>query len=86
MKLQEQGYTTAFFGKYLNEYTGDYKPPGWDKWFGLIKNSRYYNYTIAKWEKGRKESSRYLQDDHCELELDSQDFIWLRDHLVIRSV
>jgi N-acetylglucosamine-6-sulfatase len=38
--LNSTGYTTGYFGKYLNEYpiaAPDYVPPGWDVWEALTK-------------------------------------------------
>jgi N-acetylglucosamine-6-sulfatase len=31
--LQEQGYSTALIGKYMNGYDASYKPPGWSYWY-----------------------------------------------------
>ena len=60
--LQQSGYTTGYFGKYLNKYDGQRVPPGWDKWNGLIKNSAYYNYHINNDGVRRSHGSDYSQD------------------------
>jgi N-acetylglucosamine-6-sulfatase len=48
--LQEGGYQTAFFGKYLNGYPGDegpnHVPPGWDEWYGKLKEQKLYDYEL----------------------------------------
>jgi hypothetical protein len=48
--LAAAGYRTGFVGKYLNEYTGTYIPPGWDRWSAFTNaaggGGGYYNYTL----------------------------------------
>jgi N-acetylglucosamine-6-sulfatase len=50
--LQDAGYRTALFGKYLNGYPNGedltYVPPGWDEWASPVKGSPYaaYRYTL----------------------------------------
>ena len=47
--LQEGGYRTGFFGKYLNGYpAGDptHTPPGWDEWYGKLDGQKLYDYSI----------------------------------------
>lgn len=38
-RLDEAGYRTGLFGKYLNEYEGGYVPPGWDTWRGWLSEN-----------------------------------------------
>uniref|UniRef100_T1JN66 Sulfatase N-terminal domain-containing protein n=1 Tax=Strigamia maritima TaxID=126957 RepID=T1JN66_STRMM len=51
--VKKQNYMTFYAGKYLNQYgfikAGGVKhiPAGWDHWYGLVGNSRYYNYTLS---------------------------------------
>lgn len=53
VQLQKAGYFTYFAGKYLNQYGhknaggATHVPPGWDSWYGLLGNSRYYNYSVS---------------------------------------
>ncbi|XP_023327891.1 putative extracellular sulfatase Sulf-1 homolog [Eurytemora carolleeae] len=44
--LQDAGYSTGYFGKYLNKYHGTRVPTGWGEWHGLVRNSRFYNYSL----------------------------------------
>ncbi len=48
-RLREEGYRTALFGKYFNEYPGDdptYVPPGWEEWYGHLNDGKLYNYSV----------------------------------------
>jgi N-acetylglucosamine-6-sulfatase len=48
--LDDAGYRTGLFGKYLNEYPWgrpDFVPPGWDRWTAFTPDGAYYDYTLT---------------------------------------
>ncbi len=63
-RLQEGGYRTAYFGKYLNHYPGDdptHVPPGWDEWYGKLDEQKLYDYRIN--ENGEEVSYGSEEED-----------------------
>ena len=63
--LQEGGYQTGFFGKYLNGYPGDegptHVPPGWDEWYGKLDEQKLYDYRVN--ENGEEVSYGREEED-----------------------
>ena len=55
--MKTAGYATYYAGKYLNNYGAEAVgglgrvPPGWDQWYGLQGNSKYYNYQVCRAER-----------------------------------
>eukprot|EP01121_Diplochlamys_sp_Union-15-3_P006339 TRINITY_DN1682_c0_g1_i2.p1 TRINITY_DN1682_c0_g1~~TRINITY_DN1682_c0_g1_i2.p1 ORF type:complete len:386 (-),score=61.89 TRINITY_DN1682_c0_g1_i2:9-1166(-) len=51
--MKQAGYSTFYAGKYLNAYGNPavggvaHVPPGWNRWFGLVGNSKYYDYDVS---------------------------------------
>ena len=67
-KLPHANYTTFYAGKYLNNYGQDGMgglkrvPPGWDQWYGLLGNSKYYNYVVSNNGVAERHGSDYHKD------------------------
>ncbi|KAH8285490.1 hypothetical protein KR054_009939, partial [Drosophila jambulina] len=60
--LQQHGYNTFYAGKYMNEYRGEDVPRGWNEFYGLHGNSRYYNYTLRENAENVYYEATYLTD------------------------
>lgn len=60
--LDDAGYRTGLFGKYLNGYSwrSRYVPPGWDTWFA--KGGGYYDYRVVEAEDGDLSVTTYGDD------------------------
>jgi N-acetylglucosamine-6-sulfatase len=49
LALDDQGYHTGLFGKYLNDFGGAQAPPGWDEFAAFVGNHQggdYYDYSL----------------------------------------
>ena len=81
VRLQEGGYKTAFFGKYLNGYPGDeastYIPPGWDEWYGKHRYREHQPYRYKINENGEVVSYDNNTEDYYTDVLSGQatDFV-----------
>jgi arylsulfatase A-like enzyme len=68
---QQAGYETAYLGKYMNSYGrgkgNQVAPPYWSKWFGLVGNAAYYNYSVVESNDGGNTSKVITFDDVCEM-------------------
>lgn len=85
---QAAGYTTAYTGKYLNQYGYNRSdvvvPIGWDHWWGLVGNSQYYNYSLIKGgtKNNKPERIRYgdqYPQDYLPSVMNKQILKWMSE-------
>jgi N-acetylglucosamine-6-sulfatase len=63
--LQNAGYKTGLFGKYMNGYDKPNVPIGWSTWVALVGGQDYYNYKLSINGSTRKfgsGSNNYITD------------------------
>ena len=64
--LQQAGYRTALFGKYLNGYPfpseRDYIPPGWTDWHSPVKGTPYKEFNFTLNQNGQQVDYRSQED------------------------
>jgi arylsulfatase A-like enzyme len=71
-RLNDAGYRTGLFGKYLNDTVSqgeDYLPPGWDA-FEAFLGGNYTRYRLSSDEKPVRKDRRYLTDALADRTLD----------------
>lgn len=79
--LQQAGYNTALFGKYLNEYPGvagpTYIPPGWTEWYSPVKGNVYRNFNYTLNENGNPVEYGQAPEEYATdvISNKAQDFI-----------
>lgn len=86
--LQQVGYRSAFFGKYLNTFGSGLDhgrvPAGWNRFFGLVGNSRFYDYQIVQ-EDGSVTAfgHNYSAGDYLTDKIRQQALSFLDTHLAV---
>ena len=71
-RLQDAGYRTGLFGKYLNDAVAegeDYLPPGWDTWDAFL-GGNYTRYRLSSDDRPVRKERRYLTDVLADRTLD----------------
>jgi arylsulfatase A-like enzyme len=72
--LNDAGYRTGLFGKYLNDYAqteenqgpggGFYIPPGWDRWWAFVSTDHYGGVLGASYQIVEEDGTRTDHVDH----------------------
>lgn len=84
--LQRDGYRTGLVGKYLNEFRGSTRPPGWSIWHSFVgSNGSYYDYQLLN-THGSLTSYGSTPSDYSTTVLQSNALRFLRSTPVDRPL